>query len=81
MCGFGHFRFIAVASRETRARLTELFGSEASSIKAEPRSFNFRYRSPEHFLDVFKTFYGPVPKAFGRWSRRNGKSFKTICTL
>ena len=48
----------------TRARLTELFGSEASSIKAEPRSFNFRYRSPEHFLDVFKTFYGPVLKAF-----------------
>ena len=39
----------------TRARLTELFGSEASSIKAEPRTFNFRYRSPEHFLDVFKT--------------------------
>jgi len=48
----------------TRARLTELFGSEASSIKAEPRTFNFRYRSPEHFLDVFKTFYGPVLKAF-----------------
>ena len=64
MCGFGHFRFIAVASRETRARLTELFGSEASSIKAEPRSFNFRYRSPEHFLDVFKTFYDPVLTIF-----------------
>jgi ubiquinone/menaquinone biosynthesis C-methylase UbiE len=48
----------------TRARLTELFGSEASSIKAEPRTFNFRYRSPEHLLDVFKTFYGPVLKAF-----------------
>ncbi len=47
-----------------RARLTELFGSEASSIKAELRMFNFRYRSPEHFLDVFKTFYGPVLKAF-----------------
>jgi len=30
----------------------------------EPRIFNFRYRSPEHFLDVFKTFYGPVLKAF-----------------
>ena len=43
----------------TRARLTELFGSEASSIKAEPRTFNFRYRSPEHLLDVFRTFYGP----------------------
>ena len=48
----------------TRARLTELFGTEASSIKAESRVFNFRYRSPEHFLDVFKTFYGPILKAF-----------------
>jgi SAM-dependent methyltransferase len=48
----------------TRARLDELFGSDASSIKAEPRMFNFRYRSPEHFLDVFRTFYGPVLKAF-----------------
>jgi ubiquinone/menaquinone biosynthesis C-methylase UbiE len=48
----------------TQARLDEMFGSDASSIKAEPRMFNFRYRSPEHFLDVFKTFYGPVLKAF-----------------
>jgi ubiquinone/menaquinone biosynthesis C-methylase UbiE len=48
----------------TRARLEEMFGRDASSIKAEPRLFNFRYRSPEHFLDVFKTFYGPVLKAF-----------------
>jgi ubiquinone/menaquinone biosynthesis C-methylase UbiE len=48
----------------TRARLDEMFGRDASSIKAEPRLFNFRYRSPEHFLDVFKTFYGPVLKAF-----------------
>ena len=35
-----------------------------SSIKAESRLFNFRYKSPEHFLDVFKTYYGPVLKAF-----------------
>jgi ubiquinone/menaquinone biosynthesis C-methylase UbiE len=48
----------------TRARLDELFGDQAASIKAEPRMFNFRYRSPDHFLDVFKTFYGPVLKAF-----------------
>src|SRR6201993_4979298 len=48
----------------TRPRLDELFGEEATSIKAETRMFNFRYRSPEHFLDVFETFYGPVLKAF-----------------
>jgi ubiquinone/menaquinone biosynthesis C-methylase UbiE len=48
----------------TRAALDEMFGSQAGSIKAEPRFFNFRYKSAEHFLEVFKTFYGPVLKAF-----------------
>src|SRR3954468_16637134 len=48
----------------TRARLTEMFDAGARSVKAESRLFKFRYRSPEHFLDVFKTYYGPVLKAF-----------------
>src|SRR5215813_13557677 len=48
----------------TRAALEDMFGNQASSIKAEPRMFSFRYRSPEHFLDVFNAFYGPVLKAF-----------------
>ena len=47
-----------------RERLTELFGSSASEIKAEPRAFSFRYRSPLHFLDVFRNYYGPLLKAF-----------------
>jgi SAM-dependent methyltransferase len=48
----------------TRGRLGEMFDAGASSVKAQPRLFNFRYRSADHFLDVFKTFYGPVLKAF-----------------
>jgi ubiquinone/menaquinone biosynthesis C-methylase UbiE len=48
----------------TRERLNELFGKGAVSIKAEPHNFVFRYRSPKHFLDVFKTYYGPMLKAF-----------------
>lgn len=48
----------------TQARLEEMFVSKASEISAEPRMFVFRYRSPEHWLDVFKTFYGPTLKAF-----------------
>jgi len=48
----------------TRARLSELFGSAALSIKTQPRYFNFRYRSPEHFLEVFTRYYGPMLKAF-----------------
>ena len=41
----------------TQARLEEMFGSQASEIVAEPRMFVFRYRSPEHWLEIFKTFY------------------------
>jgi ubiquinone/menaquinone biosynthesis C-methylase UbiE len=48
----------------TSARLQEMFGSQALEIAAEPRMFVFRYRSPEHWLEVFKSFYGPMLKAF-----------------
>jgi ubiquinone/menaquinone biosynthesis C-methylase UbiE len=48
----------------TRARMTELFGTQAASVTAVSRFFNFRYRSAEHMLDVFKTYYGPVLKTF-----------------
>lgn len=48
----------------TRARIDEMFGNHATAIQAELRHFVFRYRSPEHWLQVFKTYYGPVLKAF-----------------
>jgi SAM-dependent methyltransferase len=48
----------------TKARLDELFGANARNIIAASRDFTFRYRSPEHFVDVFRTFYGPMNKAF-----------------
>ena len=47
----------------TREGLAGFFGP-AASIWTETRYFNFRYRSPQHFVDVFKTFYGPMAKAF-----------------
>jgi ubiquinone/menaquinone biosynthesis C-methylase UbiE len=48
----------------THARLTELFRPHASPAAATHRHFVFRYRSPEHWLEVFKTYYGPLLKAF-----------------
>jgi len=48
----------------SQARIVELFEPHARSIATAPRSFVFRYRSPEHWLEVFKTYYGPVLKAF-----------------
>jgi len=47
----------------TEKHLAGLFGG-ASSIRHAARTFAFRYRSAEHFLDVFRAFYGPVHKAF-----------------
>ena len=46
------------------SRIDELFGAGAAEIATTERSFAFRYRSPEHWLDVFRTLYGPVMKAF-----------------
>ena len=49
----------------TRARIEELFGAKAKSIETLPRKFVFRYRSPEHWLEIFRTYYGPMLKTFG----------------
>ncbi len=48
----------------TRARIAELFEPHAASVKSVQRNFVFRYRSPEHWLEVFKTYYGPLLKTF-----------------
>ena len=40
------------------------FAAEASQLVAKRRHFVFRYRSAQHFLDVFRTYYGPMLKAF-----------------
>jgi SAM-dependent methyltransferase len=48
----------------TEPRLTELLGPGTSTIELQPRHFVFRYRSAEHWLDTFRTYYGPTLKAF-----------------
>ncbi len=48
----------------TEAHLAQLFGAQAQ-IRCARRSFNFRYRSAAHWVQVFRDFYGPTHKAFG----------------
>ncbi len=48
----------------TEAHVRMLFGDKASAVDATPRHFAFRYRSAAHFVEVFRTWYGPVNKAF-----------------
>ena len=49
----------------THARIEELFGKSAEQVRATSRAFTFRYRSPMHWLEVFRTYYGPMNKTFG----------------
>ena len=49
----------------TEARLRELFGGRLDSISIERKNFVFRYHSAAHWLEVFRTFYGPMHKTFG----------------
>ena len=49
----------------TKARLDELFGKTAQEIRIASREFVFRYHSPMHWIEVFRTYYGPLNKTFG----------------
>jgi ubiquinone/menaquinone biosynthesis C-methylase UbiE len=48
----------------SEAHLHALFDERAASIEVTRRMFNFRYRSAAHFIEVFRTWYGPIHKAF-----------------
>jgi SAM-dependent methyltransferase len=48
----------------TRSRLEELFGRSAREIRTNSREFVFRYRSAAHWLEVFRTYYGPMNKTY-----------------
>ncbi|MSO69573.1 MAG: hypothetical protein EXQ98_04755 [Alphaproteobacteria bacterium] len=48
----------------TKAWLEEQFKHQARQMAIEEKAFVFRYRSVDHFLDIFRAFYGPVHKAF-----------------
>src|SRR5262249_8880640 len=41
-----------------------LFGDVVTSVQAQHRDFVFRYESPEHFIDVFRRYYGPTHRLY-----------------
>lgn len=43
--------------------LARLFGPTAE-VRVRRAEFAFRYRSPEHWIDVFRTWYGPTKRVF-----------------
>ncbi len=48
----------------TEERLRVLFGERIDTLVTERKHFVFRYHSPQHWFDTFRTYYGPMQKAF-----------------
>jgi ubiquinone/menaquinone biosynthesis C-methylase UbiE len=48
----------------TETRIVELFGPYADDIQVTRKQYAFRYLSDEHWIEVFRRYYGPVTKAF-----------------
>jgi SAM-dependent methyltransferase len=59
----------------TEPRLVTLFGKTARGIRASSRNFVFRYRSPAHFLEVFRTYYGPMNKTYAALDAAKQQAF------
>jgi SAM-dependent methyltransferase len=48
----------------SKSWIEQQFGAKARRIAIDSKAFVFRYRSADHFMDIFRTYYGPVHKAF-----------------
>jgi SAM-dependent methyltransferase len=55
-------------------RLKELFGRHR--VSATRRNFQFRYRSTDHWLEVFRTYYGPTNRAFAALDVRGQEALR-----
>jgi ubiquinone/menaquinone biosynthesis C-methylase UbiE len=58
----------------TASRLGELF--QEHEINTSEQAFTFRYESPEHWLQVFRTYYGPTNRAFAALDAENAAALE-----
>jgi SAM-dependent methyltransferase len=49
----------------TEDGLAELFDNEIAELRTTRLNFGWRFTSAQQYLDLFRTYYGPVYKAFG----------------
>ncbi|WDY60061.1 class I SAM-dependent methyltransferase [Pseudomonas sp. PSKL.D1] len=60
--------------------LRAMFGNTIGAMDVTRQHFNFRYRSAAHFIDVFRTWYGPVHKAFAALQADAANALETDLT-
>ncbi len=61
-------------------QLRSLFADSLGNLSVNRQQFNFRYRSAAHFIDVFRTWYGPVHKAFASLEAANASALENDLT-
>lgn len=61
----------------TEEYLRDLFGDRVTFTRTKKRLTNFRHESVDHWLDFFRTFFGPMVKAFERLEGEQRDAFTT----
>ncbi|MGX1185342.1 ubiquinone/menaquinone biosynthesis C-methylase UbiE [Pseudomonas sp. F-14 TE3623] len=64
----------------TEAWLNSHFDQRDFQLQVTRRLFNFRYRSAAHWIDTFRTWYGPVHKAFATLPPEGGTALENDLT-
>lgn len=60
----------------TEPYIVQLFGAQAEDITCVRKIFNFRYKSADHWIQIFRDYYGPTLKAFGALDAEGQKSLE-----
>jgi hypothetical protein len=50
----------------TEDHLQKLFGDDVSSLGIERAAVKFGFLSPDHYIEFFRTYFGPMKMAFAR---------------
>lgn len=56
--------------------LRGLLGDAVETVDATERAFTFRYRSPRHFVETFRAWYGPLHTTFAALDDEAAKAFE-----
>ncbi len=59
----------------TEERVRELFGDHVTSLRLQKRNFLWRYRSSQHWLEVFSTCFGPIVTTLKTLDSASGERF------
>ncbi len=61
----------------TEPHIVQLFGTQAADISCTRKIFNLRYKSVDHWIQIFRDYYGPTHKAFAALDDAGKEALRT----